>query len=158
MAKARDALQQEDRALKKSFENAGNEGHTWYEGVNHGLLYWVFETTLVYAIFKEWIPTAVTLWEAAYHQRSATHLDLRVHPVPGQKSPSWGFEAKWWQGTNKKYTEGLMNDARRLLDAAGLTDRFLLTFWSSPVERWKIDLRILSKIKFHFLPHLGAIV
>lgn len=137
LSKARDALQREDEALKGAFERAASERHATYEGANHGLLYWVFETTLVYAIFKEWIPLADTLWESAYQQRSNTYLDLRVRPVPAR---SWGFEAKWWQQSTKKYTEGLMNDAQRLLDADDLDERFLLTFWCSPTERWRRDL------------------
>src|ERR1019366_8088020 len=87
------SLANEDEALKKAFDNA--KMPSFYAGVNHGLAYAVFETQLVYAIFKSWIPMANVEWESKAYEGSPYRADLAVCD-DGSNTPSLVFEAKWW--------------------------------------------------------------
>jgi len=144
MRSARDALRKEDELLAGTFQRAPNTIRELYQqhpATNEGLGYWLFETTLVYTIFKSWIPVAKTMWEGRYQDVPNLTADLVVHPDPNRPNTTWGFEAKWWTSMGKKSTNALLSDADKLLRWRGLSERWLLTFWISPSHARDTDVQ-----------------
>ena len=96
-----------------------------------GLTYWVYETTLVYLIFKAWAPHKYVVWDwegppnAISGRKNPVDLILTVEP--GQE---FGIEAKWW---NTQRAELAMDtDANKLLnwiERAPQRRGFLMAFW-----------------------------
>jgi len=120
------------------------------------LAYWLYETTLVYVIYKAWLPLAHVAWEYnPKHDKASTKLP-RPDESPQGKKPAkgpgtvdlavlnkqgtqkWLFEAKWWRSS--KDTALVARDAGKLGDrrfGKKVNGRFLLTFWYSWQEkRW----------------------
>lgn len=128
------ALHDEDRRLSAAFAAAPNNPRLAPR--NQGLGYWLFETTLVYTIFKSWLPLAETDWEAPYPV-GAKKADLLVL-VDG--APRYVFEAKWWMTTIMD--DELRGDIEKMKRWSGLMGRFLLTFWRSPKTPaiWQSDI------------------
>jgi hypothetical protein len=144
--KALEALYNENQSLVDAFKSAPRPLLDMYRKpphpaltTNEGLVYWLFETTLVYSIFKAWIPLAHTVWEDRYPGRSRRKIDLMVRPVVGDFGTTWGFEAKWCQPANDDSTFWLWDDAAKLVIARDLRERFVLAFWHSPLARWTTD-------------------
>jgi len=130
MTAAMRALHKEDRALKKAFESCPSKSMVVS---NKGLGYWLFESTLVYMIFKAWLPHGEVAWEAAY-KNSRKKADLKVK-VRGE---TWVIEAKWWPNTQKKTMKSLHSDINKM-QKLHRERRFLLTFWISPCRAWSTE-------------------
>lgn len=127
MAAASRALHAEDRDLKRAFELCPSPSR---DERNQGLGYWVFETTLVYAIFKAWLPLCEVTWEHAY-EGSGQKADLSVK----DGDATWIFEAKWWPNTQKATMASLHADIEKMRRRQQGRS-FLLTFWTSPSSAW----------------------
>jgi hypothetical protein len=144
---AQRTLRQEDRDLHDALHAGSAIDGAAYHDVNLGLAYHVFETTLVYFVFKAWARLGATRWEHAYGGgRSA---DLAFFPSP---SEAWLFEAKWW--ASKRADEIVWADAAKLREAhpdgvrplipgsppPAALSRFLLCFWAGDSEELAVDL------------------
>lgn len=100
------ALREEDASLSKAFAKIPQNFKDFYSDSNQGLAYEVFETALVYIIFKSWIPLAPTAWEDNYEDDSHKKADLVVYDKETQKA-KYIFEAKWWMKNTKIVHETL---------------------------------------------------
>jgi len=132
---ATEALLAEDRRLAEAFEHAAHPN----AGRNHGLAYWVFETTLVYEVFKSWLPLAHVESEYVYPNNAAEKADLVVFT----NGRALVVEAKWWMSMNAKTLAALDADVKKILSwPAPAEARLLLTFWYSPNHpgQWQTDL------------------
>jgi hypothetical protein len=116
----------EDHALRDLFENSPCTRSRELDG-HPGLAYGLYETTLVYLLFKAWLPHVDLEWESAYSNKPSHHCDLVVH------SPHLFFEAKWWGSMQGKTLNALGIDVQRLREVHDADGRFLLTFW------WNFD-------------------
>ncbi|MDJ0783962.1 MAG: hypothetical protein QNJ22_18470 [Desulfosarcinaceae bacterium] len=132
------ALQAEDASLAKSFAMAPQAFDRFYADSNHGLGYDLFETTLVYFIFKAWIPLTRVAWEQGYEAPDLKWADLVVYDK--DDAPKYVFEAKWWMHETQLKRKQLLKEAVKLLDWAGDHRRFLLTFWYSDYASLEEDL------------------
>ncbi|MFH0901720.1 MAG: hypothetical protein V2A73_13915 [Pseudomonadota bacterium] len=128
------ALFAEDRRLALALAASPRNNPCW----NYGLIYSVFETTLVYEIFKALLPMAAVEWEWPY-PGSTDKADLVV--FDGERA-NVVIEAKWWMSNQKKVFSLLEVDIEKMLSWKGLDGRYLLTFWHSQncPEMWKRDL------------------
>lgn len=129
------ALQLEDQALSLAFAQARQHKHP----CNRGLGYTVFESNLVYAIFKSWLPLAEVYWEFPY-PGSSEKADLVV--CEGGE-PFIVLEAKWWMNSWKRTRDVLDSDVRKLLSwSQPIAKRVLLAFWYSrdTPNDWSKDL------------------
>jgi hypothetical protein len=90
------ALEAENGMLAAAFQAAPEGLKPFYARSNLGLAHWVYETQLVYTIFKAWIPLRRTRWESPIYEghRSLCKADCRSPGSWGQRptfSPgSWG--------------------------------------------------------------------
>lgn len=112
------------------------------EGFNAGVLYWLYETTLAYLIFKAWLQNAAAHWEHKYPQymQGPRGSKLKADLVLNRKEqPVWAFEAKWFPNTQSKMMKYLEHDVARLLRWAELEHRFLLVFWSGAAPNFEDD-------------------
>lgn len=143
------ALRTEDESLQKCFKKSDTT-------VAHGLTYWLFETTLVYLIFKAWLPKANVYWEHALERevarrpnptivgRSGAHekCDLAIRGNGADGRIVAAFEAKWWNNSSTKTKASLIEDANKL--RRGFPDpavqKYLLTFWWGHHTAYKNDL------------------
>ena len=139
---ALDALRAEDESLKACFFDGEKQRHPTGRGAP-GLTYWLFETTLVYFIFKAWLPKVHDVWEHVleansklrpepYSQgRKGAHekCDLAILDAAGIVQAA--FEAKWWNNSTSRTQNSLRADASKLRRAFpdGGVEKYLLTFW-----------------------------
>jgi hypothetical protein len=87
------------------------EGAVSGKGVSTGLAYWLFETTLVYIIFKAWLaaePRRLIQWERGYGKNLRKKADLTVGEIG--KVDEMRFECKWWNSNNKPTLEAIKYD------------------------------------------------
>jgi hypothetical protein len=117
------ALQEEDAELSRLLARNAE--------ANRGLLYWLFETTLVYIIFKAWLKEGIDVeWEVAYAKAKASKGDLVVRD---NGLPHALFEAKWWPNKSAKTLSFLESDLYKMASWKGpLGARVLLCFWFTP--------------------------
>lgn len=123
------ALEAEDRVLATLFERTPRDARAEFPDEHPGLAYGLFETTLVYLIFKSWLDRVDVVWEARYSDKHARRADLFV------REPPLYFEAKWWGSMQGKTIAGLRHDVARLREVERADGRYLLTFW------WNFDAR-----------------
>jgi hypothetical protein len=136
---ASDALGEEDRALRRRFSRARGAQAGAYADVAHGLTYWLFETTLVYTVFKRWLADHPVGWEHATRDRrpssvvakgSRPKCDLVVFSDWTMRAPEAAIEAKWWNDGSTKGTRAILKDVAKLRRNYGdPVRRYLLTFW-----------------------------
>ncbi len=131
------ALEEEDARLRAAFTNAPPELQSFYgrtplerggpHATNRGLAYPLFESTLVYTIFRAWIPLVPVIWD--YDRAGARGpIDLTVRHDPESNKTKWAFEAKWWG--NSAGTRAMTTDTRKLEEPGVTADRrFLLGLW-----------------------------
>lgn len=148
------ALEKEDSKLNKLFEESELKG--FYDNCSKGLSYWLFETTIVYIIFKSWIPNVKVVWEGSYfdtprkemlahkHQYSVNKnqkkADLIIYGNDNEKEAI--IEAKWWLCNNKKTLISLNDDINKLNKVNNESiQKYLLTFWYSPNEAYEDDIK-----------------
>ncbi len=117
------ALHAEDLTLRASLVAGRERFPGALENVSCGLAYWVFETGLVYTIFKSWLPRMAVRWEHPYSATSTKAADLVLFPSPQE---GWVFEAKWWNANNEKVRKIVLADAEKLREND-------LTFMSNPI-------------------------
>lgn len=141
---AAEQLRHEDATLHAAM-NDGHEATGGYSDVARGLTYWLFETTLVYIIFRAWVRRARVAWEHAVG-RSSERPDAFIERRRGasekcdlvlldkENKPVAAFEAKWWN--TKLSGKALLSDVSKLRRTCPTIDKFLLTFWwGGEVER-----------------------
>jgi hypothetical protein len=123
LSSAARALQEEDAELSRLLARNAE--------ANRGLLYWLFETTLVYIIFKAWLKEGIDVeWEVAYVKANASKGDLLVRHN-GRRHAL--FEAKWWPDNSTKTSRFLESDLYKMASWKGsLKVRVLLCFWFTP--------------------------
>jgi len=93
---------------------------------NEGLAYHVFETTLVYEVFKAWLPISSVHWEPRYEGGSQKRADLVVVDDGSKRI----FEFKWWLSNNKMVLKGLRQDVDKLRKVRDNTvERILVGLW-----------------------------
>lgn len=134
-----DQLRCEDEALRAAMTE-GHDATGGYVGVARGLTYWLFETTLVYFIFRAWVRLAHVAWEHAVgpsserpdafteRRRGASEKCDLVLLGDGNR-PVAAFEAKWWN--TELSGKALLSDVKKLRRNFANIDKFLLTFWWS---------------------------
>jgi hypothetical protein len=129
------ALAAEDRLFRRAFCAARDQDRGFYADENQGLAYWVFETQLVYTIFKSWIPLARVRWEGHTYSDSPRYsADLAVFPdkFEGSAHPCMVFEAKWWNKSFErclKQRRAIDRDVKKILGTRATICSFLLAFW-----------------------------
>jgi hypothetical protein len=139
------ALKKEDESLRDTFPQQG------HEEVAHGLTYWLFETTLVYFIFKAWIPKTNVVWEHALEKdvrrrpdpnvegRMGAHEKCDLVVMEGDQ-PIAAFEAKWWNVDGAKIRRSLLADAAKLRrHFPAEIAKYLITFWWSEGDTFAAD-------------------
>jgi hypothetical protein len=133
------ALKHEDHQLFGLLRKANAD----YSKVSHGLAYWLYETTLVYLIFKSWIPFGEVKWDCSnqykgnprddkvrdYENGNPLKCDLVLKKTGSEFE--YYFEAKWWLNMQNKILASLNIDLDRLRKNTDSKNRFLLTFWWS---------------------------
>lgn len=126
------ALRREDLFLRTAFERRTD----WRASLHKGLTYKVFETTLVYLMFRAWVDHGRRAeWEVPYPKPNQSQIaDLVLLPEGRSASPTV-IEAKWWLGNDAETLESLRGDVERLNQWSSST-RVLLTFWWSAVGSW----------------------
>jgi hypothetical protein len=130
------ALQREDRALNLALRQNQTEA---YAKVNQGLGYWLYETTLVYVIFKAWAPMLHVVWDWPASAGQKRRADLQI--LEDGKT-SHAFEAKW---CNTGANAALKSDAQKIRTTfSGTPRRFLLAFWWNKVEKADADIKWLE--------------
>lgn len=121
------ALYEEERALQSAFASANA---AFYAPDNHGLAYWLYETTLCYLIFKAWIPYTCVVWDWAEarpgKRRGRSAIDLTVHDPDDRSRIRFAFEAKYWM--SEAQTPWVLKDAEKLAGASA-DRKFLIAFW-----------------------------
>jgi hypothetical protein len=122
------ALWEEDRRLAEAFAASPVPNLQ----ANRGLAYYLFETTLVYAIFKDWLRYCDAACEVGYPDAPTSKADLLVREGG---APTLVCEAKWWWSNAPYGTRGLEGDIQKLLSWPDPTRKMLLTFWHSPAAR-----------------------
>jgi hypothetical protein len=131
-------LHEEDQKLANTFRRAPSSNRLFER--NQGLGYWLFETTLVYIIFKSWLPLAEIEWEVRYPPEcSPTHKSADL-VIFANNIARYVFEAKWWM-TNSMNVE-ILKDIARTRSWPHLEGRFILAFWRSRCQpaTWVSDL------------------
>lgn len=124
------ALAEADASLAKAFSHGMIGASGFYGGVNQGLAYTVYETQIVYEIFKAWIPHVRVSWESGVYAESGRRADLAVFDDDLGREVRWAFEAKWWGRSTKKVLGALGADIEKLGKCdPGAKRRFLITFW-----------------------------
>jgi len=136
------ALYEEDRSLFAAMK--GGAG-TRFAKESAGLTYWLYETTMVYFIFKAWAARFYVRWdwEPAPPRNASRRVGLLDMAVAiGQDEPNLAFEAKWWN--NAKGELSMSEDAKRLqawvAQQAGRRG-FLMAFWWSDANQIDADMR-----------------
>ena len=123
------ALHKEDVELKSLFDAASDHQ---YKDTSHGLAYWLYETTVVYLIFKAWIPLGKVTWEKRKSEKPTEHVDLEIK----MESQTYRFEAKWWWNMHQDMMESIKYDIDRLKEDI-IGSGYLITFWPSPQNWWE---------------------
>ncbi|HTA88523.1 MAG TPA: hypothetical protein VK745_03070 [Polyangiaceae bacterium] len=140
---AADALSKEDVALREALRNS--IAASQYKECAAGLTYWLFETTLVFVVFKAWAPHRYVEWDCTGPTNRVTRqknpIDLVVKEQSGREL---GIEAKWWN--SQRVELSLDTDANKLLNwidegAEGKRAAFLLAFW------WTTEASLLHNQK-----------
>ena len=137
------ALREEDEALRACFKTSDTT-------VAHGLTYWLFETTLVYFIFKAWLPKVNVLWEHTLEKdvtrRPSTAAGrLGAHEkcdlaIKEDETVVAAFEAKWWNNNSRKTRDSLVEDANKLRRGfPPSVSKYLVTFWWGE-KNWDKDI------------------
>jgi hypothetical protein len=133
---ATEAHEKEDVVLRQALDAQSAA----YSDVAHGLTYWLFETTLVYIIFRSWAPLANVAWEHAVGEkrvRPSAFTDGRRGAsekcdlvLRGEGNvPRAAFEAKWWNSNAPAAGAMLQADVRKLRRTCAGTHKYLITFW-----------------------------
>jgi hypothetical protein len=127
---AAQALAVEDRALWDALEAQSALRKEPLDN-DRGLTYWVYETNLVYTIWKAWLHHAKVRWEAPRQEKEDTSrrrwIDLQVEA----DGVEYLIEAKWWQLTTEKANGLVFSDMDKLKNLAEKNEACLmLTFWS----------------------------
>lgn len=134
-----DQLKAEDEALNSAMSE-GRAATGGYVDVARGLTYWLFETTLVYLIFRAWVRIDHVAWEYAVgpsSERPDAYTERRrgasekcdIVLLGNTNSPVAAFEAKWWNA--ELSGRALLSDVKKLRRTCPIIDKFLLTFWWS---------------------------
>ncbi len=150
------ALEQENKALESAF---GRREHTWgpeLKPVNKSLAYWVFETNLVYTIFKSWltmIEEPRVEWECPY-PKTDQKADLVIRGTGGD-TPTLVFECKWWKNNDGETLDSIHNDLKKLrLWQSDDVRHYLVTFWWG--WDWKTDWRQVNDANLKQSPPIWA--
>lgn len=122
------ALHEEERALNGAF--AGSTERAFYQETPQGLAYWLYETTLVYLIFKRWVAMAPVVWDWDRGRRGGA-LDLVVRQRRARTKIRYAFEAKWWNAGGPAL---FANDDSKL-QALSHGRGFVMAFWWSESSR-----------------------
>lgn len=143
-----ESLKEEDAALRHALA-LGGERTGIQRDAARGLAYWLFETTLVYFIFRKWAEIADVAWEHAVGEAG-------LRPLPeelGRKAASErcdlvlldplggirvAFEAKWWN--NRRGGLSILADAKKLRRTCMNADKYVVAFWYSTVQESESDL------------------
>lgn len=137
------ALEEEDQELAKVLTNgaqrSGRAFHSAFSNVGRGLSYWLYETTIVYLIWKRWVRNGTAVawdWTAAELKRARRlrepgisgkqRIDLVVFGARDKIDAA--FEASWWTTDSQKTRTKLRADAKKLRGVAAKR-RYLLVFW-----------------------------
>jgi hypothetical protein len=133
-------LYQENESLAAAFQPSSQPPRLFYREANQSLGYWVFETTLVYILFKAWLPTERVRWEAPYPRSRQSKADLAVYHDDKGQNARWVFEAKWWPNMSSKTQGAIRGDLNKLLRWKGTDGRLLLAFWYAPEHHRQRDI------------------
>ena len=156
------ALRKEDASLTKARARAGTWSRSRRKSYAQGLAYWVFESTLVYAVFKAWSKAGKDVeWEWPYGrsgngdprgrdregEHSAQKADLVLF---SQDTPTAVFEFKWWHDDRAKTRKAIWDDINKLRAWTGAPtapgpQTFLIAMWYSPKDDREKDRQDVLK-------------
>jgi len=138
--RAAQALLQEDRALRARMR--GSSAAADYQDDAAGLTYWLYETTLVYLVFRAWCLDHHVVWDwlgpgaSSPGGRGKRQLDLVVELDDRRV----GFEAKWWN--TKAAGLSMCHDAAKLRNwrcRRPNDNGYLMAFWWTDSARLEDD-------------------
>jgi hypothetical protein len=145
MEAAASALSDEDALLAKALTEvrARSAAHKQaFEHVGIGISYWLYETTVVYLIWRAWVTAGTAAawdWTVADLEGFQSGRDdggLRFDLVVfgNSRKPELAFEAKWWNRDNAAARRALRDDAFKLRDSRILESakKYLMVFWHEP--------------------------
>jgi hypothetical protein len=121
------ALEDEERTLHTAYM-AGNivyPGFHQRRNVNEGLAFRLYETSIMYVIYKAWLPRVPVAWD---YERGAVRgaIDLVVLDTVDHDRALWAFEAKWW---NRESDEKWLVADFDKLAAYEASRRLVLALW-----------------------------
>lgn len=130
-------LRDEDKKLQCLFESAVPDD--LYNDTSHGLAYWLYETTIVYLIFKAWILYGKTIWDSGYDKSLPPQIDEVINRknrkycdlVVNIGKEQFFFEVKWWRNMHKKTLGALQKDVNKLRKNKKNATGYLITLWYS---------------------------
>lgn len=136
---AAEALYTEDRQLFAAF--GASPSRDKLTGLNQGLGYWLFETTLAYVVFRAWLRCGWAIWESKYEKQNRIADLVVVDSVGGNLV----FEAKWWMSNS---TSALVKDMGKIREWRHAKGRYLMAFWHSPFTQIQWDRDLAQVISF----------
>lgn len=156
---AKAGLEEEDKLLSgllskqvpASAESGSAAKKRAFGRVGRGLSYWLYETTLVYLVWRSWIKEGVpaaldwTVADLSFGEKTASKLskgrrfDLVVFD---DNNIRFAFEAKWWNNSSKGTRAQLRRDANKMRKEPMLAaaDKYLLVFWHETAAQTQTHL------------------
>ncbi len=129
-----DALHRENEQLQTALTLGHRRFPKGYDKASRGLAYWVFETGLVYTVFKAWAPEMVTRWEHAYVENGSKATDLVLFP---SETEGWAVEAKWWNSNSNRANAIVMDDVNKLRKAGDFSKMVNPLADRAPDHKWR---------------------
>jgi hypothetical protein len=130
---ATDALKKEDVFLAERLAFCETAG--FYRDYHQGISF-LFETTLIYLIFRELLANdfprrenCEVRWEDPYPNNASKKVDLLLKP--SSPLPEAFVEAKIWR---KEFGEDLKSDIDKMKELPTESRRFMLVFWWDPTD------------------------
>lgn len=160
------ALAAEDLLLRDGIKAARQSANARYafDRVGAGLSYWLYETTLVYIIWRSWMLQG----EAAAWDWTAKDLSSAQGPIRGtgrerfdlvllgDQGPSFIFEAKWWNDHGSKTRKAIEADINKLRRYSGRARKALLLFWLE-TQTDDYEASVARFVKKNSLANIGCL-
>lgn len=162
------ALADEDLLLRNGIEAARQSAvsRNAFDRVGAGLSYWLYETTLVYIIWRSWMlqgEAAAWDWTAKdlssaqspMHDAAREQLDL---VLLGERGPRFIFEVKWWNDPSTKTRSAIEADINKLRRFSSSASTALLLFWlETKAQSDGYEAEVAQFAKMNSLTNIGRL-